>query len=263
MKNLMIVASLLITTTFAQANNIPKKDRISSFKVYEVPMDDHFKMAGGDIGGLGGGTTGTTTGGKPATPTTTPTTPTTDPGTDPTTPPDATDKFGRVISTARDIVALGEAMYELVKKGKPSNTTEYAPISVVPKDPVTHQVVEPFDLENFSMPVKKKFVAVVKNGSGKEVVRFEYMVIYSYGGSYNGTGKYITGAMIQPVSIKTNFGWDLTATMKLGGIMNHGTRANPVAGVILTMKYQMNSWSKAFERQDTLHITGRGELKSY
>jgi hypothetical protein len=69
--------------------------------------------------------------------------------------------------------------------------------------------------------------------------------------------------MVQPVSVKTSYGWDFNATMKLNGIMNHGSKAQPVVGAMLSIKYSMNSWHTAFERNDTVHITGNGELKNY
>lgn len=177
--------------------------------------------------------------------------------------PDRIESAGKVISAARDMVALGEAIYELVKKGKPSNVTEYAPISVVPKDPTTKEIIDVFDLEGFSMPVQRTYTTKIKNGVGKVLVNFTYKVMYSYGGSYNGAGKYLTGVIIVPQSVRTNFGWDFNASMKLSGMMNHGTKASPVAGVMITIKYQMNSWSSAFERNDTIHITGRGEFKNH
>src|SRR5690606_32382098 len=102
----------------------------------------------------------------------------------------------------------------------------------------------------------------VKNGAGKEVVSFEYKVVYSYGGSFNGRGKYLTGVMIVPSSIKTSWGWDFSATMKLQNIMNHGTKDEPVAGAMLVIQYKINSWSAAFERNDTIHVTGQGQLKN-
>jgi hypothetical protein len=45
--------------------------------------------------------------------------------------------------------------------------------------------------------------------------------------------------------------------------MNHGTKADPVAGVMLTIKYQMNGWNTAYERNDTIHVTGRGEIRNH
>ena len=113
------------------------------------------------------------------------------------------------------------------------------------------------------MPVEKNYVATIKDGFGKEAVKFSYKVLYSYGGSYNGTGKYLTNVIIIPGNIVTKYGWDFSASMRLSGMMNHGTKANPVAGIMVTVKYQMNSWSRAYERNDTIHITGNGELKTF
>jgi hypothetical protein len=51
--------------------------------------------------------------------------------------------------------------------------------------------------------------------------------------------------------------------MKLQSMMNHGTKDSPVVGAFISMKYTMKSWRTAFERNDTIHITGRGEVNNY
>jgi hypothetical protein len=179
------------------------------------------------------------------------------------TPQERLDYTGKIIDQTKNMVALGEAVYTLVQKGKPKNTTDYTPVTVVPKDPTTKEYVDPFDLEGFSMPVAKTFNITIKNGVGKAVVSFTYKVLYSYGGSYNGTGKYITGVNIIPASVKTKYGWDFNSSMKVTGIMNHGSKIDPVAGVMLTIKYSAQSWGSATERNDTVHITGDGKFQAY
>lgn len=257
MKKFILVSSLVLSTTVFSASNsnIPLDQQISSFTVEEVFTTEfnRFDLSSrqSETGGANGGET------KPE-----PTPETPEAPAKPTIG-DRVETAGKVIQVAKDMVALGEAIYELVKKGKPTNITEYAPMSVVPRDPISKEYVDPFDLEGFSMPVERNFIARVKNGMDKEVVNFSYKVIYSYGGSYNGTGKYLTNVIIVPGSIRTTFGWDFNATMKLSGVMNHGTKANPVAGIMVTVKYQMNSWSMAFERNDTIHLTGNGEIKNH
>lgn len=267
MKKAFLATTLLIastTTSFASTQKLDAKWVISSIETTEVSSgsdtngsrsgyndyrdDEYYRKGyngygyrGGDVAGSEGGSTTAGTG----------------------TFNDRSEKVGTVIGIAKDIVALGEQVYELVKKGKPTNTTEYAPISVLPKAAVSGREVDWDELENFSMPTEKKFVTSIKNGVGNEVVRFEYMVIFSHSGTFNGAGKYITGAEIVPVSVKTSFGWDFSATMKLGGIMNNGTVADPIAGVNLTIKYKMDSWSSAFERNDLIYINGAGQIKSY
>lgn len=245
MKKLLLISTLILSNSLIAAPNIPASEQLGPLEITEVSSAEYKALNGPGLnGGLDGGFAG---GEEPSKPTV----------------GDRVETTGKVIQAARDMVALGEAIYELVKKGRPTNITEYAPISVVPRDPETKEHVDPFELEGFSIPVEKNFTAKIKNGAGKEVVSFTYRVIYSYGGSFNGTGKYLTGVNIIPGSVKTSYGWDFNASMKLSGIMNHGSKLDPVAGVMITVKYQMNSWSNAFERNDTMHITGRGELKSY
>lgn len=245
MKKLLLITTLVLSTSVMAAPAIPKSQQLGTFTVEEASPAIYKSFNGTDVGGIAGGQTNPEL-----------------PGPISSTPGDRLEQAGRVIQTARDMVALGEAIYELVKKGKPTNVTEYAPISVVPRDPTTKEIADIFDMEGFSMPVEKNYVAKVKNGVGNEVVNFSYKVLYSYGGSYNGTGKYLTNVIIVPGAVKTTYGWDFNATMKLSGMMNHGTKADPVAGVMVTVKYQMNSWSAAYERNDTIHVTGRGEIKN-
>lgn len=263
MKKLLLLSSLLITSSVLAMPNIPAEEQLGDLIIEEVPANHAF-LKSSQVMGIDGGVNGGFTGGGDL------------PGTVggaggggytgggySTGSGDPIETAGRVISTARDIVALGEAIYELVSKGKPHNVTEYAPISVVPKDPTTGEPVDMFDLEGFSMPVEKNYVATIKDGAGREAVKFSYRVMYSYGGSYNGTGKYLANVIIIPGNIVTKYGWDFSASMKLSGMMNHGTRANPIAGIMVTIKYKMDSWSKAYERNDTIHISGTGQLTPY
>lgn len=270
MKKLLLATTLAFSAT---AFAVPLEQRISSFEVKEISAAEfdliNSEIAqqtvggvrGGEVGGVGGGGIPTNPGQYDPYPQQPYPYPSQQgpsrPGFD-----DKLDKVGRVVSTARDMVALGEAVYTLAQKGKPSNVTEYAPISVVPRT-MSGEPVDPFDLEGFGFPLEKNFKAEIKNGTGKAVVSFAYKVVYSAGGSYNGAGKYLTNVMIIPSAVKTSFGWDFNATMKVGGIMNHGSKNDPVAGVMVLIKYQMNSWTSAFERNDSIHISGNGELKTY
>lgn len=176
---------------------------------------------------------------------------------------------GSVIQTAKDVVALGEAIYSLVEHGRPKVTTDYAPIDILPRDPSNTEAdpakkyaVSPFDMEGFSMPVEKMITAKVKSPTGAAPVVFQYKVVYSYGGSYNGVGKYLTGINIIPANVQVAHGWTFNSTMKLTGMMNHGTRQNPIVGAMITIKYSMSSMTQAFERNDTIYINGDGSMKA-
>ena len=174
---------------------------------------------------------------------------------------DPTERVGKVISIARDIVALGEDVYKLVIKGKPTNTTSYAPISVIPR--VNGQPADILDTESWRAPVKRTYEAVYENLYGIDVVTFRYSVIYSYGGSYEGKGQYLTAVQIIPETVRTLFGFDMTATMKLGGIQNQGTKAAPIAAATLLMEYTVSSIMVANNQVDSFFVTGRGQFKKF
>ncbi len=172
----------------------------------------------------------------------------------------STEEVGKVISVTRELVALGEDIYRLVQKGKPVNTTTYAPISVLPK--VNGQAVDIFETEGWRLPSKATYEITYKNVYGMEVVKYRYSIIFTYGGTYQGKGAYLTAAQIVPDSVETLWGYTFTASMSLGGIQNHGTKENPVAGAVLAMQYSVETVVKASLTTDMYHITGKGGFNS-
>lgn len=233
MKNLMITLSLALFTAnaFAQEKIVVKTVEVENFKSLHSE---------GETGGAGGG------GGTQNPPRRRVT----------------TNDVKEVIAVAKDIIALGKEVYEMVKKGKPVNVGEFTPISVVPRDPATKEAADPFDLEMCSMPVEKKFLTTIQSG-GREAVRFEYLVVFIHSCSYNGKGKFIQKAIVQPISAKAAYGVEFSAKLKLSGLMNHGTKEAPIAGAMLTLQYKMNTLTQAFERNDTIYLSGKGDLKNY
>lgn len=168
-------------------------------------------------------------------------------------------RVGKVIAVGRDLVALGQDIYNLVQKGKPTVKTNYAPISIMPKAADTTDLL--METENWKMPRKVSYEISFYNMYKMEVVKFRYSVFFSYGGSFQGKGAYITAAQIIPEFVSTLFGFDFTATLKLAGFQNIGTRANPVAGATLLMEYTASSLIKAITKVDTFFITGQGKIK--
>ena len=163
---------------------------------------------------------------------------------------------GGVIQMGRDLVALGEELYVLVAKGRPNVTTQYAPISVLPRE--GDQAVNVMDMDDWKKPISRKLSLSYKY-LGMTVAKMDYAINFAYGGSYNGKGAYITGAQIVP-SASSSFGVDFDATMSLIGITNHGTRDNPIAGANLQLKYSIQTLTHAVQRSLNFLITGQGEI---
>jgi hypothetical protein len=166
----------------------------------------------------------------------------------------------RVIASMRDIVAVGREIYELVKDGRPVLSMRHSPINVLPINPATRQVIEAWELEGASLPVERTFETRIKQGP-LTVATFRYRLQYSSGASFNGAGKYLTNVTVEPVHVRANFGWSVSSNLKLVGLINHGTRTNPVVGATMQVRYSGRSLMLAFEKTDTIHITGRGEVR--
>lgn len=167
--------------------------------------------------------------------------------------------FGEILTMSQDIVALGEQVYSLVARGKPSVMTEYAAINVLPRDPGTNTPIDAFDLEGVLEPVMKKYKVDMKNKKGKVVMTFNFVVVFEPGGSYNGKGRYILNAMVLPTAAVT-YGKDFGVKMKLQGIANRGTKANPIAAATLTLSYALGSMFNAIEDVTLVHINGLGKI---
>ena len=163
-----------------------------------------------------------------------------------------------IIAIIQGLVALGEPLYNLIVKGKPTITTNMNPINVVPRDGARNYV-EPMDLEDASDMIKRKYVMTAKNKLGSEVVRFEYVLLYQTA-SYEGKGKYILNAIILP-QVKVGYGFEFNSQMRLVGISNAGKKDNPIVRAILNINYQIGSLTTRVEKNDALVIDGLGNVR--
>lgn len=165
--------------------------------------------------------------------------------------------IGEVIKITKDLIALGEQIYKIVEAGKPVVNMSSAPISVLPKDQ-KGQAVEAFNLTKWKAPKVKKFIVEAKNYLGMTPVSFEFMVIFSYGGKYNGKGAFINGAQIIPTKADVAWGYELDAAFTVQQITNQGTSDAPIAAAVLSMKYNISTILKDSTENSLFFINGNG-----
>ncbi len=173
---------------------------------------------------------------------------------------DQTMGYGEIIVAAEKIVALGESLYTLFQKGRPTSQTRYSPISVIPRDTVTKQPVDIFELEGDADPVRKKYIVVKRNKLGNEVGRLEFLIHFTPKRSYYGSGQYITNAAIIPLKANTIFGWDLDATMQVTGVGIKGKKTNPIATATLAINYKVYSVATNWNETVVIDIEGTGKV---
>lgn len=172
------------------------------------------------------------------------------------------DELGVILSQARNLIAFGKEVYEIIKAGKPVINTVYAPISVLPRHSDFAETIVPADLSNWKVPVSKKFKVSYKNGYGTEVIGFVYNVNMSYGGSLGGKGAYIANAQIVPETISVSWGYNFDAKMSLVGLTNLGTDEDAIAGATLQLSYTVTTVLKEERNNMTIFIAGDGSIQS-
>ena len=179
--------------------------------------------------------------------------------------PDAAGRFnekaniGQVIAVANQVIALGEKIYEIVKKGQPVLNVSTAPISVLPKNS-DGSPVDIFQTSDWSMPLTRKVKLEYKNLYGSKVVTFDYTVMFVHSGKYNGKGAYLTAVQVVPTNVTVSWGYEFDVNMKLVGLQNHGSVESPVAGAIVQMSYKAKTVLRTIDSTDQYHVTGRGQL---
>ena len=166
-----------------------------------------------------------------------------------------------VIMVTKELLALGKEIYEIVEAGKPVVEMNSEPIRILPRTDAGSEI-EPMDLQGWRNPIVKKYRYTAKNYLNIEPVVIEFMLIFNYGGSLNGAGKYIAGAQIKPTYVDVKWGYELNATYKVQSIMNQGSAKNPVAAAVLMFDFNHKTVLQERTVNTSFFINGKGESKS-
>jgi hypothetical protein len=155
-----------------------------------------------------------------------------------------------------EIIAIGEKIWKFIDDNKPVVTQRFGGLSILPG-----QVKSLEEMEGWSEPQVKIYKTVFKNKLGMNPIEFTYRVSYTYGGSYEGVGKFISRVEIEPAHIKALWGYKLDAQSELLNIHNAGSKNNPVAAVDIRVSYTINNVLLHTQESSRFYLTGGGLYK--
>ncbi|OFZ54907.1 MAG: hypothetical protein A2428_11695 [Bdellovibrionales bacterium RIFOXYC1_FULL_54_43] len=118
-------------------------------------------------------------------------------------------------------------------------------------------------LSSWQAPMSKTYTVVYENGFGAKVVEFSFRVIFLYGGSYKGKGRYIMNATIVPANVSVAWGFTFNANANVVSTSNAGSVRNPLAAMQLQLHWSVVTPIKHMESTDDFYIRGDGLLNSY
>jgi hypothetical protein len=167
-----------------------------------------------------------------------------------------------VIMVSRELIAFGKEVYKIIEAGKPVVNVNSEPVSILPRANGGENITA-FDLTNWNAPQVKKYKVVTKNYLGMTPASFEFMLIYTYGGKFNGKGSYIEGAQIKATKVNVKWGYSLDVNFSVQSIINQGSRLNPVAGAVLELDYSISTVLQEMQNSKTFFINGLGQTTEY
>lgn len=157
------------------------------------------------------------------------------------------------------IANIAQKVFDVVRENKPVVNVAVNYANAVPRS-----IGSWANLANWNQPVTRTYSWYIKNLMHVKVMEFSYKVIYSYGGNYAGTGKYLTGVSIQPIKLSVLWGFKAGIKCEIpdSSVMNVGSRENPLAALSLIQTTMVESTLKHFENRNVYYIQGDGLFRS-
>ena len=83
---------------------------------------------------------------------------------------------------------------------------------------------------------------------------------FTYGGQFNGKGKFLAAVNIAPIKIKVKWGQKFDSHTELLEVVNHGTKEDPVVSALMKVTYTISSMTRTTQASEMYHIIGDGRV---
>ncbi|MFA6434838.1 MAG: hypothetical protein WCW52_09100 [Elusimicrobiales bacterium] len=153
------------------------------------------------------------------------------------------------------IINIGAKIWDIVKLNAPTADIETTYATALPQGITAWN-----QLAGWQRPKSYTYGFSVKNLYGATVVNVKYKVMFTYGGSYNGKGRYLTGVTMLPVSADVSWGYrfSLSAQVPDSTVVNMGTGSDPVAALQLNTVWKITTSLKDSNGAGAYYMQGDG-----
>ncbi len=158
---------------------------------------------------------------------------------------------GKIISSV--IVNLGKQAWKVVEANRPVANVSLGTATGLPQG-----LSDWTALEGWQKPESRVFRTVYTNLYGMEVVRFDYRVVYTYGGNAAGHGRYLAQVSVLPVDVMVAWGYTFNAEAAIPVVTNAGTRGNPVAAAQVNVSWTVDTVLKHQQQSASYYVRGDG-----
>lgn len=172
--------------------------------------------------------------------------------------PGGGDLLGKINETSvilDAIINVGQKIWTIIEKGQPVVSVQSYSASAMPTG-----ISKWNQLSGWQPTQSQSFKIIYKNLFGMEVVNFTYRVLFNYGGSFNGKGRYISGATIIPANVSVAWGYTFNSSVTIPTVNNAGTTENPVGGIQMNVNWEVETKLKNIKSVSSFYVNGLGRL---
>ena len=118
-------------------------------------------------------------------------------------------------------------------------------------------------MQEWKAPSSQLYHVAYKNFLGMTVLDFTFRLIYSYGGTVNGQGQYLTQIGVLPADLMVRWGYHFNVHASVPGITNAGTSASPIAAAEILVDWTLdNFFGKHIEGSQSFYVRGDGYFEN-
>ncbi|MBI2789732.1 MAG: hypothetical protein HYX59_13720 [Elusimicrobia bacterium] len=165
---------------------------------------------------------------------------------------------GDAIPVLDSIVNLGEKIWKIVKDNAPVVNVKVQYASALPEGIKTWT-----QMGGWSRPKGTIYELTAKNAYGMRVIKLRYQVLRTAGGSYKGTGKYLTAVTVEPLLVEAAWGYRLNvdANVPDSTIVNVGTSEAPIAAMSPQLGWTIATALKESQGKSIYYLEGNGAFQ--
>ena len=166
--------------------------------------------------------------------------------------------IGDAIPVLDQMINIGQKIWKIIADNKPVVDVKNQYATAIPKGMTGWA-----DLGGWHPPVGTIYELSAKNAYGMQMIHLRYQVLRTYGGSYQGKGKYLTAVTVEPLLVETGWGYhfSMDASVPDTSIVNVGTTSDPVAGMMATLNWHISTVIKDSQGQGLYFLQGDGAYK--
>lgn len=153
------------------------------------------------------------------------------------------------------IVNIASKLWDIIKDNAPVSNVDTRYATALPQG-----ITSPYQLSGWSKPRVYVYGFYAENLYGVKTIDVEYRVIFNYGASYSGKGKYLTGVSIVPTKVDVAWGYrfDMQSNVPDSTVVNVGSTQNPLAALQLKLTWNISTFLKDSKSTSVYYIQGDG-----